>query len=80
MKTIAVITALNEEKTISGLVKTLFTYCDAAIVINDSTDNTQELAKAAGAIVYSYPNPRGIGISVMDGWKKALELDADRVI
>ena len=81
MKTIAVITALNEQDTIGPLTTALFAYCEDVIVINDgSTDNTGVLASQAGAHVITHAERQGIAYSLMQAWQIAIDEGADRIV
>jgi dolichol-phosphate mannosyltransferase len=81
MKTIAVITALNENDTIRPLVATLQGFCDAVIVVDDgSNDGTGQIARGEKAFVIRHETPKGIAASLMEAWKLALDMGADRVL
>lgn len=81
MKIIAVITALNEQETIGGLVDAALKYCDNVIVVNDgSTDETGGTAFIAGATVIGHPERQGIAASLMQAWELAYEMGANRVV
>ncbi len=78
---VAVIPAYNEEKTITWVVEETKKYVDKIIVIDDcSKDDTYKLARKAGAIVIRHPVNRGLGVSLRDGFRKALRMKADIVI
>ena len=65
-----IIPAYNEVRTIGDVVKKIRSlYRDfEIIVINDgSTDDTEEAAKEAGAIVYSHPHNIGNGAAIKSG-------------
>lgn len=71
-----VIPAKNEAKAIGMLIKELFTVCDdvvaEVIVVNDgSTDETAEVANAAGATVVSHPYSKGNGAAIKSGARAA---------
>ena len=56
-----VIPAMNEEKTITEIVKSALQYAEDVIVVDgNSRDNTAELARSAGARVVVIP-PKGKG-------------------
>ncbi len=81
MKTVVIIPAYNEEKTIGEVVKEAKGYADEVIVIDDgSTDNTVNVARRTGAKVYSHSVNRGLGPSILDGYREALKRKADIVI
>jgi len=65
-----IIPAYNEAQTIGDVIKKIIMlYPDfEVIVVNDgSTDDTAEVAKAAGALVYSHPYNIGNGAAVKSG-------------
>lgn len=81
MKIIAVIPAYNEDQKVGEVVKALSSYVNEIIVIDDgSTDETANVARAAGAVVYRLAINRGQGAALRAGFKKALERAADIVI
>jgi len=81
MRVIAIIPAYNEEETIENVIKETKKYVDNIIVINDgSTDNTEEIAKRAGAKVVSHALNRGVGAAVRTGYKVALLENANYTI
>lgn len=78
---VAIIPAYNEEKTISWVVEETNKYVDKVIVVDDgSEDDTNLLARKAGAIVITHENNRGLGASLRTGFKKALDMNADIII
>lgn len=69
---VAVIPAYNEERFIGSVVLAARNYCDVVIVVDDgSTDNTAELAEAAGAHVVRRTNG-GKGAALNTGFAVAL--------
>jgi len=51
-KTVVVIPALNEEKTIGNVVESARKFAETVIIVDDgSSDETAEIASKAGAIV-----------------------------
>lgn len=81
MKVITVIPAFNEEKTIYQVVSEVKKYVDEVIVIDDgSTDSTADLAKKAGAIVFSHLVNCGQGSALETGRRCALLRGADVVV
>lgn len=73
-----VMPALNEEGSIGSVIRSAKKYADKIIVVNDgSTDKTAEIARKNGAFVINHRNNMGLGASLRDGFKKALELKAD---
>lgn len=67
MKIKVIIPAFNEEKAIGNVIKEIPNSVDEIIVINNnSTDNTMEVAKNAGATVLS-ENRKGYGYACLKG-------------
>jgi len=80
-KTLAIIPAYNEEKTIGNVVKIAKKYVDEVVVINDgSKDKTEEIAKKAGAKIITHKTNKGLGKSLRDGFRYALNKDFDIII
>jgi len=87
MQVSAIIPAFNEEKTVAGVIRPLKEVPAVAevIVVNDgSTDNTEKVAREAGAVVISSLQNLGKGGAMMLGVKHAsqeviLFLDADLI-
>lgn len=64
-KIVVCIPAFNESKTIGEVITRAKKYADDIIVYDDgSTDNTTELAKAAGAVVFRHPVNKGYGAAI----------------
>lgn len=81
MKTIAVIPAYNEERTIADVVMEVQKYVTEVVVVDDgSADHTMEHAKRAGAIVYSHFLNRGQGAALETGKRIALLRQADIIV
>ena len=69
-----IIPAFNEESTVGEVVKTAkkLSYVNEIIVVNDgSSDNTEEEAKNAGAIVINHKTNQGKGSAIETGVKHA---------
>ncbi|MHA2031826.1 MAG: glycosyltransferase family 2 protein, partial [Candidatus Kariarchaeaceae archaeon] len=80
-KIIAVIPAFNEAETIEQVIRRTKPYVDQVIVVDDgSTDGTPELAKIAGAVVITHKLNLGVGRTISDGIKTALEDNADIIV
>ncbi len=86
MKLLAIVPALNEEAQIGPLVRTLSSYCDRVLVVDDgSSDRTAQTARAAGAEVLSHPQNRGKGAALQtafgyaerENFEAAILLDGD---
>jgi len=68
----AVIPALNEEKTISQVVKGVRQYVDEVILVDDaSRDRTADLARQEGAVVLVHKENKGYDKSLDDGFALA---------
>jgi len=87
MKVIITIPAYNEEKTIDKLLqetKEIMNETDYSyqiLVLDDgSTDKTAEIAKKAGAIVYSNKKNLGLAETFKQEIKRCLELKADVIV
>lgn len=80
------IPALNEEQTIGSVLAAIPRQIPGVqqvvkLVVDDgSTDRTAELARAAGAVVVSHTQNRGVGAAFRTGLAKATELDADIIV
>lgn len=73
-KITVILPAKNEAETVSGVVKKIVgMHPDAeVIVVNDgSSDNTEALAKEAGAMVINHPYSKGNGASIKTGARAA---------
>lgn len=81
MKVIAVIPAYNEARRIGPVVQSTLPFVTQVVVIDDgSTDNTGEVAKAAGALVLRHVQNCGAGAATMTGIEAARLLKADAVV
>ncbi|MDD5450166.1 MAG: glycosyltransferase family 2 protein [Candidatus Omnitrophica bacterium] len=81
MKICVIIPAFNEEKTIQGLIRSVKRFVPDVLVINDgSSDRTEELAKAAGAVVLDFKHNVGKGKVLKDGFDYAVKNNYDAVI
>lgn len=77
----AIITALNEADTIGWLVSRLKGRGLDVLVIDDgSTDSTGAIAAERGARVIRHHKPQGIGKSLVEGWRYALDEKWERII
>ena len=80
------IPALNEAATIKQVIERIPTHVDGietvrTIVVDDgSTDNTTQLAEAAGAIVVQHPRNLGVGAAFATGIDHALRCGADIIV
>jgi glycosyltransferase involved in cell wall biosynthesis len=71
-KITVVIPALNEEKTISGVINGVKKYVDEVILVDDaSTDETANIARRDGAIVVTHSQNQGYDRSINDGFALA---------
>ena len=77
-KITVIIPAYNEEKTIQRVIREVKNYIENIIVIDDgSIDNTFEMAKSEGAIVYHHMINRGLGGALSTGIQAALLYKTD---
>jgi len=81
------IPAYNEEKNIGSVIQNIkktmndTSYKYKILIVNDgSKDNTAEIAKKAGAILYSHPYNYGLAETFRTEMQKCLELKADIII
>ena len=78
---VAIIPAYNEEKTIGWVVEETKKHVDKVIVVDDfSRDDTEKLARKAGASVIRHSFNKGLGSSLRDGFKAGLKAKADIII
>jgi len=75
-KTVVVIPALNEEKTIGNVVESARKFAETVIIVDDgSSDETAEIASKAGAIVVRNEKNLGYDASIEKGFEKAVKED-----
>jgi len=79
-KFMAVIPAYNEAKHIAQIVEQTRQILPVLVIDDGSTDNTAELAEAAGAEVIRLSPNRGKGAAMRAGFSRALELGCEAVI
>src|SRR5215213_10122607 len=73
--------AYNESRTIGDIVQKAKKYAAEVIVYDDgSVDNTEEVAKAAGATVIRNPSNKGYGVAIRALFQVAREKNADIVV
>ena len=73
-KVVALIAAYNEARFIGSVVIAALRYADDVLVVNDgSTDETEQIAAAAGATVVNMPQNGGKGAAVQVGLRVALQ-------
>jgi glycosyltransferase involved in cell wall biosynthesis len=73
--------AFNEAKAISDIVIKSKKYADEVIVYDDgSTDDTQQIAVSAGAIVIRSPENKGYGIAIRSLFQAAKQKGADIMV
>ncbi len=86
MKLVVQIPALNEEKTIQDVIRSIprnipgIRSTSVLVVDDGSTDRTSALAAEAGAIVVRHDRRRGVGAAFRTGLQKSMELDADVIV
>lgn len=80
-KMIAIIPALNEEKTIDKILTQTKKYVDEVILVDDaSTDNTAQIAREKGATIFSHKTNQGYDRSIDDGFKLAAKHGAHIIV
>lgn len=78
---VACITAKDEAETIGPLVKALAGQGMVVVVVDDgSSDMTGTIAGACNALVIRHKESHGIGASLMEAWRTALDLGAERIL
>ena len=75
-----VIPAYNEEGAISAVVSGVSVYGTTIVVNDGSTDNTEHLARAAGALVVTHSANRGYDHALVSGLEKAIAEELDFAI
>ncbi len=87
MKIVVTIPAYNEEKTIapvvekvSAVLKKINRKSEIIVVDDGSTDRTAEIARKAGATVYSQPKNYGLGEAFKTEVEQALKSNADVIV
>ena len=78
---VVILPAFNEERFIGSIVLSLKRFPVKIIVVDDgSTDNTAEIATAAGANTFHLMKNQGKGAALNLGFKKAREFSPDAVV
>ena len=73
--------AYNEARTIGAIIQKAKNYAAEVIVYDDgSVDNTEEVAKTAGATVIRSPSNKGYGVAIKALFQAAREKNADIVV
>lgn len=81
MTNFAVVTTLNEQQSIGGLVYQLREQGMRVVVVDDASgDDTVYIARHAGAHVIAHVLRTGIGPSLVEGWCYALDEKATHVV
>ena len=81
MRTIVVVPAFNEARTVSKVVREIKEEIDKVVVIDDgSVDQTGDLARQAGATVLTHFLNRGQGAALQTGINFAIKLGADIIV
>jgi len=81
MKICVIMPAHNEAKTIGDLIKSINPYVADVLIIDDgSTDETERIAKEAGASVIAFKKNAGKGAALKAGFEYALKNNYDAVI
>ncbi len=82
-RTLIVVPAWNESGSIGGVVKEIrgeLPEVDVLVIDDGSTDDTSDLARAAGATVARLPYNLGVGAARRLGYRYALDHDYDAVV
>ena len=80
-RVLAVIPALNAERSVAAIVRGCKEFIDDVLVVDDgSTDATAAVAREAGAEVVSHPENRGKGGALKTGFAHAAQRRYDAVI
>jgi len=74
VRSLIVIPALNEEKTISAVIKGAIKIAPVLVVNDGSKDNTASVAREAGALVLDLPRNVGVDRALAAGFKEASRL------
>jgi len=81
MMVVAVVPAYNEERTVGGVVRSLFPHVLEVVVVDDgSEDGTADEARIAGARVVVHRLNRGLGAALGTGIVEALRRGAEVVV
>lgn len=75
-----VIPALNEERTIGDVVKSLRDTAEIIVVDDGSTDRTGAIAKELGATVVTHDSNQGYDAAINSGFAKGAELGVDALV
>ncbi len=77
IETLVCIPAYNAESTISEVVKQCKKFVDIVVVVNDgSTDNTESIARQAGAEIITHKKNRGYGGAIKTGLIEGVKRNA----
>lgn len=83
---VVIIPALNEEATLADVLARIPEHIEGVdtiqvVVVNDgSSDQTEHIARAFGAIVVNHGTTGGVGMAIRSGLRKAVEVGADIVV
>jgi glycosyltransferase involved in cell wall biosynthesis len=81
MKVVAIIPAFNEATVIGEVVRRAKLNADVVVAVDDgSRDGTGDVARAAGAEVYTHAINRGLGASLATGIAAGLKLGGDILV
>lgn len=83
-KVAVIIPAFNEEKLIVKSIRSIPSFVDSIVVVNDSSsDRTTDIVKAIDEqrlILIEHHKNQGVGGAIVSGYKKALEIAADIMV
>lgn len=81
MRTVAVIPALDEERTVSDVVRGARKHVTEVVLVDDgSRDATSDFARREGAIVVRHERSKGYDSALNDGFKMAADREASVVV
>ena len=86
LKLCILIPAYNEEKTIGSVIQEIpknmksIDQIEVIVVDDGSSDKTSTIARDSGAVVYSFPQNRGLAKAISFGFLKGIERKADILV
>lgn len=80
MKTLIIVPAYNEEKSLAGVISDLQSHGFRNIVVVDDGSTDQTAKKAKSVVVIRHPINRGLGAALGTGFEYAIQKDAELVV
>ena len=77
MKTLIIMPAFNEERTVGDVIIKAKKYGDVLVINDASSDSTEKAARRCGALIINHKENRGLGASLRDGFRYAIEKKYD---